>query len=58
VPYAKVTMPEGGYTMDHGSGIFVVGPAGGIVAYLSALHDAGVVARDYRKLLAWQASDR
>ena len=26
VPYAKVTMPEGGYTMDHGSGIFVVGP--------------------------------
>jgi len=58
VPYAKVTMPEGGYTMDHGSGIFVVGPAGGIVAYLSAPHDAGVIARDYRKLLAWQASTR
>ena len=58
VPYAKVTMPEGGYTMDHGSGIFIVGPAGGIVAYLSAPHDAGVIARDYRKLLAWQASTR
>lgn len=58
VPYAKVTMPEGGYTMDHGSGIFVVGPAGGIVAYLSAPHDASVIARDYRKLLAWQASTR
>ena len=58
VPYAKVTMPEGGYTMDHGSGIFVVGPTGGIVAYLSAPHDAGVIARDYRKLLAWQASTR
>jgi cytochrome oxidase Cu insertion factor (SCO1/SenC/PrrC family) len=51
-------MPEGGYTMDHGSGIFVVGPSGGIVAYLSAPHDAGVIARDYRKLLAWQASTR
>ena len=58
VPYAKVTMPEGGYTMDHGSGIFVVGPTGGIVAYLSAPHDAGVISRDYRKLLAWQASTR
>jgi protein SCO1/2 len=58
VPYAKVTMPEGGYTMDHGSGIFVVGPVGGIVAYLSAPHDAGVIARDYRKLLAWQAATR
>lgn len=58
VPYAKVTMPEGGYTMDHGSGIFVVGPAGGIVVYLSAPHDASVIARDYRKLLAWQASTR
>jgi protein SCO1/2 len=56
VPYAKVTMPEGGYTMDHGSGIFVVGPAGDIVAYLSAPHDAGVIARDYRKVVAWQAS--
>jgi len=58
IPYAKVTMPEGGYTMDHGSGIFVVGPAGGIVAYLSAPHDAGVIARDYRKVLAWQESAR
>ena len=56
VPYAKVTMPEGGYTMDHGYGIFVVGPSGDIVAYLSAPHDAGVIARDYRKVVAWQAS--
>jgi protein SCO1/2 len=58
VPYAKVTTPDGGYTMDHGSGIFVVGPSGGIVAYLSAPHDAGVIARDYRKVLAWQARER
>jgi protein SCO1/2 len=53
VPYAKVAMPGGGYTMDHGSGIFVVGPSGGVDAYLSAPHDAGVIARDYRRIVAW-----
>jgi cytochrome oxidase Cu insertion factor (SCO1/SenC/PrrC family) len=58
LPYAKVTLPGGGYTMDHGSGIFVVGPTGAVVAYLSAPHDAGVIARDYRKVLAWQESAR
>ena len=45
VPYAKVSLPEGGYTMDHGSGIFIVGPSGGIVAYSSAPHDASTIAR-------------
>ena len=46
-------MPDGGYTMDHGSGIFVVGPGGGIDAFLSAPHDAAVIARDYRRIVAW-----
>jgi protein SCO1/2 len=54
VPYAKVSLPGGGYTMDHGSGIFVVGPSGGIVAYSSAPHDASIIARDYRKLVAFE----
>jgi protein SCO1/2 len=53
VPYAKVTLPEGGYTMDHGSGLFVVGPEGGMVAYLSARHDASVISSDYRVIVAW-----
>jgi protein SCO1/2 len=53
VPYAKVSMPEGGYTMDHGSGLFVVGPAGDMVAYLSGPHEAATIARDYRKIVAW-----
>ena len=53
VPYAKVATPEGGYTMDHGSGLFVVGPGGGMVAYLSAPHEAAAIARDYRKIVAW-----
>jgi protein SCO1/2 len=53
VPYAKVSTPEGGYTMDHGSGLFVVGPGGGMVAYLSAPHEAATIARDYRRIVAW-----
>lgn len=53
VPYARVEMPEGGYTMDHGSGLFLVGPGGGLIAFLSAPHDAALIARDYRRILAW-----
>jgi hypothetical protein len=42
--------------MDHGSGLFVVGPGGGLVAYLSAPHEAGTIARDYRRIVAWAAA--
>jgi protein SCO1/2 len=58
VPYAKVTLPEGGYTLDHGSGLFLVGPGGGIEAYFSAPHDAGTIARDYRAIVAWADARR
>ncbi len=51
VPFARVDLPEGGYTMDHGSGIFIVAPSGGVVAYSSAPHDAAVLASDYRSLV-------
>jgi protein SCO1/2 len=51
VPYAKVALPDGGYTIDHGSGIFVVGPSGGIVAFASGARDPAVLARDYRKVV-------
>jgi protein SCO1/2 len=56
VPYAKVSLPEGGYTMDHGSGLFVVDPSGGIVAFSSAPHEADVLARDYRKVVSYVAA--
>jgi cytochrome oxidase Cu insertion factor (SCO1/SenC/PrrC family) len=39
--------------MDHGSGVFIVDPSGGIAAYSSAPHDAAVLARDYRKIVAY-----
>jgi protein SCO1/2 len=53
VPFAKVSLPEGGYTMDHGSGLFFVDPSGGIAAYSSAPHDVTVLARDYRKIVTY-----
>jgi len=53
VPYARVEMPGGGYTMDHGSGLFLVGPGGGLVAYFSAPHETGVIERDFRRILEW-----
>ena len=58
LPYAKVPLPDGGYTLDHGSGIFVVGPSGGTEAYLSSPHDAATIARDYRKIVAWEEGRR
>jgi protein SCO1/2 len=53
VPFAKVSLPEGGYTMDHGSGLFIVGPGGGIDAYSSSPHEAAVLARDFRKVVSY-----
>lgn len=58
VPYAKVALPDGGYTLDHGSGLFLVGPDGGNTAYLSSPHDAATIARDYRTVVAWAEGRR
>ena len=58
VPYAKVAQDGGGYTLDHGSGIFVVGPTGGIVAYLSAPHDAARIAANVRSIVTWTESQQ
>jgi protein SCO1/2 len=59
VPFAKVPLPDGGYTMDHGAGLFVVSPKGALVAYSSPPLDATVLARDYRKaVLFFEESQR
>ena len=58
VPYARVPLADGGYTMDHGAGIFVVDPAGALAALSSSARDAAALARDYRKLIAWREDDR
>lgn len=53
VPYAKVPTPDGGYTMDHGSGVFLVGPEAGLNALTSGTSDPAALARDYRKVVAY-----
>lgn len=53
VPYAKVPLPGGGYTMDHGAGVFTVAPSGQIVAYASPPLSAEVLARDFRTILQY-----
>jgi protein SCO1 len=53
VPFIKVPLPGGGYTMDHGAGIFFVAPSGSIVAYASPPLRADVLARDYRKTVQY-----
>jgi protein SCO1/2 len=53
VPFAKVPLPDGGYTMDHGAGLFTVAPSGNVVAYASPPLNAEVLARDYRKTVQY-----
>jgi protein SCO1 len=58
VPFAKVPLPGGGYTMDHGAGLFVVSPAGALAAYSSPPLDVTVLARDYRKVVQYFEDSR
>jgi protein SCO1/2 len=51
VPVARVALGNGDYTVDHGAGVFIVAPEG-IVAYSGAPQEAGVLARDYRLVVA------
>jgi protein SCO1 len=48
VPYQKTPLPGGGYTLDHGAGLFIVAPDGRLAAYSSPPHAADVLARDFR----------
>jgi protein SCO1/2 len=57
VPHARVAAGTDGYTIDHGSGVFVVAPEG-IVAYSGAPHDAEVLARDFRRIVARHGTRR
>jgi protein SCO1 len=58
IPYAKVPLAGGGYTMDHGAGIFVIAPDGQNIAYSSPPLNAQTLARDYRKILQYHEESR
>jgi len=53
VPYVKVPLPDGGYTIDHGAGLYLVAPSGAIAAIASGVRDPRALARDYRKVLKY-----
>ena len=55
VPFARVSLPQGGYTMDHGAGLHFVSPDGRKIAYASPPFSAEALARDYRKLETYYA---
>lgn len=57
VPHARVAAGADTYTVDHGSGVFFVAPEG-LVAYSGAPHDAAVLARDYRRIVARHGTRR
>jgi len=49
--YARIVRPDGSYTVEHGSSLFVVGPGGGVVATSSAPHDPRMLVSDYRLIV-------
>ncbi|HET9694573.1 MAG TPA: SCO family protein [Steroidobacteraceae bacterium] len=53
VPFAKVPLPQGGYTMDHGAGVFFVAPDGTVLAYSSPPLRAESLARDFRQVVQY-----
>ena len=58
VPFAKIPLPNGGYTMDHGAGVYFVAPSGAIAAYSSPPLQPDVLARDYRATVAFAEGNR
>ena len=46
---------DGSYTVDHSAAIFLIDPAAAFTALFSAPHDAGTIARDYRRIVSARA---
>ncbi len=43
---------DGNYSVDHTAAIFLVDPEGRVAALFGAPHEAGTIARDYRRIVA------
>ena len=46
---------DGSYTVDHSAAIFLIDPAAAFTALFSTPHDAGTIARDYRRIVSARA---
>jgi protein SCO1/2 len=53
VPFQKMPLPDGGYTMDHGAGLFIIAPNGGIAAYSSPPLTPEGLAADFRSVVQY-----
>ena len=49
--YARIVRPDGTYTIEHGSSLFVVDPSGALFATFPAPHDPRILASDYRLIV-------
>lgn len=58
VPYAVTPLPDGTYTVDHSSALFLVDPDGALRAVFSAPHDATKLATDFRQVVGRVAAAR
>jgi protein SCO1/2 len=58
VPYAITPLPDGTYTVDHSSALFLVDPDGALRAVFSAPHDAAKLAADFRQVVSRVAAAR
>lgn len=50
--FVGIPGPDGSYAVDHTAAIFLVDPEGRVAALFNTPHDAGVIARDYRRIVA------
>ncbi len=46
---------DGSYAVDHSAAVFLIDPDAAYAALFSAPHDAGTIARDYRRIVAARA---
>lgn len=46
---------DGSYTVDHSAAVFLIDPDAAFAALFGAPHDAGTIARDYRRIVAARA---
>ena len=44
--------PDGSYAVDHSAAVFLVDPDGRVAALFGTPHEAGEIARDYRRIVA------
>ena len=44
--------PDGSYAVDHTAAVFLVGPDGRFAGLFGAPHDPGIIARDFRRIVA------